>query len=78
MKTELLVRSTLRIHSDGLTLNEIAHFAGVPYRYAHRAVAKMPDVYIDRWQPPRGASPYQAVWCSVPVPDNCPHPKDLT
>ena len=78
MKTELLVRSTLRIHSDGLTLNEIAHFAGVPYRYAHRAVAKMPDVYIDRWQPPRGTSPYQAVWCSVPVPDNCPHPKDAT
>ena len=78
MKTELLVRSTLRIHSDGLTLNEIAHFAGVPYRYAHRAVAKMPDVYIDRWQPPRGTSPYQAVWCSVPVPDNCPHPKDPT
>ena len=78
MKTELLVRSTLRIHSDGLTLNEIAHFAGVPYRYAHRAVAKMPDVYIDRWQPPRGTSPYQAVWCSVPVPDNCPHPKETT
>lgn len=78
MKTELLVRNTLRLHADGLTLNEIAHFAGVPYRYAHRAVTKMPDVYIDRWKPPRGACPHQAVWCAVPVPDNCPHPKDPT
>ena len=76
MKTELLVRNTLRFNPDGLTLNEIARQSGVPYRYVHRAVAKMPDVYIDRWQPPMGTSQYQAVWCAVEVPDNCPHPKE--
>jgi hypothetical protein len=78
MKAELLVRNTLRFNPDGLTLNEIAQVSGVPYRSVHRAVAKMPDVYIDRWRAPTGAYPYQAVWCSVPVPDNCPHPKETT
>ena len=78
MKAELLVRNTLRFNPDGLTLNEIAQQSGIPYRSVHRAVAKMVDVYIDRWRAPTGAYPYQAVWCSVPVPDNCPHPKETT
>ena len=73
--TEDAVRSTLRRHSDGLTLTEIAHHSGVEYRKVHRAVNKMPDAYIDRWQRPTGAHPYQAVWCAVVVPAHCPHPK---
>jgi hypothetical protein len=68
------IRTTLRQCDDGLTMTQIAARSGVPYRAVHRAVSKMPDVYIDRWLPPVGTSPYQAVWCAVEVPENCPHP----
>lgn len=74
MTSEPRIRTTLRQHPDGLTLTEIAEHSGVPYRAVHRAVPKMPDVYIDRWRAPDGAYPYQAVWCVVEVPDDCPHP----
>jgi len=74
LDTAATVRATLRFHPDGLTLLEIAHFAGVPYRAVHRAILKMPDTYIDRWQSPVGKHRYQAVWCVVPVPANCPRP----
>ena len=68
------VRRLLRSVSDGLTLNEIAERTGCSYRSVHRAVQGMPDIYIDRWQAPEGAYPYQAVWCVVTPPENCPHP----
>lgn len=74
--TEAAVRATLRQHSDGLTLTEIAQHSGVEYRKVHRAIAKMPDTYIDRWCEPEGPVRYQAVWCAVVPPPNCPHPKD--
>jgi hypothetical protein len=73
-----IIRATLRQNDDGLTLNQIAVKSGVAYRSVHRMVTKMPDVYIDRWQTPTGAYPYQAVWCVVVVPQNCPHPKGKT
>ena len=78
MSTTVAIRATLRFNPDGLTLTEIAAQSGVPYRAVHRALPKMPDAYIDRWKAPAGAYPYQAVWCVVPVPDNCPHPKEYT
>jgi hypothetical protein len=71
-----VVRATLLKNSDGMTINEIAAASGVPYRSVHRAVHKMEDVYIDRWLAPSGAYPYQAVWCAVVVPVNCPHPRE--
>ncbi len=75
--TILTVRAALRLAEDGMTLNEIAEKTGLPYRAVHRAVPKMPDVYIDRWRAPDGAYPYQAVWCAVEVPENCPKPNLL-
>ena len=75
MTAILVVRATLLKHGDGMTINEIAAASGVPYRSVHRAVHKMEDVYIDRWLAPTGAYPYQAVWCAVVMPQNCPHPR---
>jgi hypothetical protein len=72
----LVVRATLLKNSDGMTINEISAASGVPYRSVHRAVNKMEDVYIDRWLAPSGAYPYQAVWCAIAVPNNCPHPRE--
>jgi hypothetical protein len=72
------VRAALRAAEDGMTLNEIAEKVGLPYRAVHRAVPKMPDAYIDRWRPPNGAYPHQAVWCVVIPPPNCPHPREKT
>ena len=72
--TAEIIRTTLRQHSDGLTLTEIAQHSNSPYRNIHRVIINMPDVYIDRWQLPISSSPYQAVWCIVEVPENCPHP----
>lgn len=72
-----IIRATLRKHSDGLTLSGIAEHSGVPYRSVHTAMSRMPDAYIDRWVSPKSSFRYQAVWCVVPVPENCPHPRKV-
>lgn len=74
MSTAEIIRATLRKHNDGLTLIEIAEQSGSPYRNVHRVINNMADAYIDRWQSPASSCPYQAVWCVVEVPENCPHP----
>jgi hypothetical protein len=35
----------------------------------------MPDVYVDRWRLGKRGQ-FEKVWVAVPVPDDCPHPKD--
>jgi hypothetical protein len=71
-----IIRELLKISTEGLTINEMHE--KLPHIYSkksiRRAVSFMPDVYIDRWkQPKRGQ--YQAVFCLVNKPEDCPHPK---
>lgn len=71
------VRALLRAHEDGLTATDMAAQLGEGPHGIRRALSAMPDVYIDRWvKPARG--PYAAVWCAVPVPENCPRPSKVT
>lgn len=67
------IRALLRIESDGLTLQEIAGMLAIDIRVARNAIKRMPDAYIDRWQPIPRAAPL-SVWCVVVPPPNCPKP----
>lgn len=59
----------------GMTTRDIAARTQVPEVSIRKALATMPEVYIDRWtQPKRGQ--YRAVWCVCVPPENCPHPND--
>ena len=72
------IRALLRQHPDGLTVEAI--------RQAIPAISKnttcrncledMPDTYVDRWVDPRRGQ-WQAVWCIVVPPENCPHPDSV-
>lgn len=67
------IRALLRKHTDGLTLAQLSDHLGVPPEIVNNSVRRMPDAYIDRWEPvPRGQ--YASVWCVVTPPPNCPHP----
>jgi hypothetical protein len=69
------VRALLRAHPDGLTQRAIAEgVPGLRIDVARNTLINMPDAYIDRWADPvRGQ--WQAVWCVVVPPDNCPKPR---
>jgi hypothetical protein len=42
-----------------------------------RVLHRMPDVYIDRWVLGQGnRGQFEAVWCAVARPANCPYPTD--
>lgn len=69
------VREVLR-GDDGMTAAQIAARLGKDLAIVHRALAAMPDAYIDRWAPsPHARHKYSAVWCVVDVPPNCPRPE---
>ena len=71
------IRAVLREHPEGLTTNEVAELCeSVPDgKAARRSLEGMPDAYIDRWVDKVGArGRWQAVWCVVDVPANCPYP----
>lgn len=77
MKTPIhpVIRGYLRKNTNGATLHEIAERNGLARKSVRNALMGMPDAYIDRWAyPVRGQ--YQAVWCVVVPPPNCPHPDD--
>ena len=69
------IRSTLRQHPDGLTPLKLAEITGMHVSNVRTALRAMPDVYVDRWIPGKRGQ-YEKVWVAVPVPDDCPHPKD--
>lgn len=70
------VRSVLKANPDGLTAWEIANFTGMTGANAQSTAAKMPDVYIDRWQPAKaGRNEYIAVYMAIHVPPNTPYPE---
>jgi predicted transcriptional regulator len=69
-----IIRKALR-DTDGLTIAELQKLTGRTDTVIRRSLESMADAYIDRWgEKVRGQ--YPAIWCVVPVPENCPHPED--
>lgn len=69
------IRTLLRSRPNGMTPKEIAEITGIHVANIRTALKAMPDVYVDRWRiGERGQ--FEKVWVAVPVPDDCPHPKD--
>ena len=71
------IRRVLREHPEGMTAKEIHRLLPkiTKVTTVKSSLAKMPDVYIDRWRDPvRGQ--WQAVWVAVVPPPNCPYPTD--
>ena len=68
------IRDILRNSPEGISTGELAkRLGGCCTNNLRTAIRKMPDAYIDRWEGPiRGQ--YEAVWCVVVPPDDCPHP----
>ena len=59
---------------DGCTAREITEALGVDKRSIARSLKTMPDCYIDRWVGPKRGQ-WTAVYCAVPVPEDCPKPE---
>jgi hypothetical protein len=75
-KNQNVIRELLLRHSDGLTTPQIQSLIGKSRNFVHMALRAMPDAYIDRWtisEANRGQ--FEAVWCVVIPPENCPHPR---
>lgn len=68
------IRKTLREHADGATINRLAELLSLKYETVRRALVNMPDVYIDRWTKKPKSRRYEAIWCVVIPPENCPPP----
>lgn len=73
--THPLLRKALREHEQGLSAIQLANAYNLNPKTVRRALEHMPDTYIDRWRK-ASRGQYEAVWCAVRVPANCPHPKD--
>ena len=68
------IREMLREHEDGMTINWLAEFLELKPDYVRGALEGMPDAYIDRWtKAPKGKT-YEAIWCVIVPPENCPRP----
>jgi len=68
------IRAMLRKHEDGLTINWLVDFLSLSPDTVRGALEHMPDAYIDRWTKLPAAKAYEAVWCVVVPPPNCPKP----
>ena len=66
------IRDVLAQAPDGMTALELALALKVTPTGASRALALMPDTYIDRWVKTTGK--YAAVHCLAFVPEDCPLP----
>lgn len=69
------IRTLLRSRPGGMTPKEIAEEIGVHVANVRTSLRAMPDVYVDRWRMGQRGQ-FEKVWVAVPVPDDCPHPKD--
>jgi hypothetical protein len=65
----------LHKHEDGLTINWLADFLNLSADSVRGALENMPDAYIDRWTKLPAGKTYEAVWCVVVPPPNCPKPE---
>lgn len=73
-----MVRKLLRENPEGMTARELATaiYADASQQApVNKSIAKMPDVYRDRWVRVPGVVRYVAVYCAVDVPEDCPHPR---
>lgn len=73
------IRAMLHANPDGIRASEI--HAALPditrTTTIMRTLHRMPDAYIDRWVLGAGTrGQFEAVWCVVVKPRNCPHPND--
>ena len=71
------IRTLLRTRPSGMSPLEIAQVLGLHVANVRTSLRAMPDVYVDRWRM-GGRGQYEKVWVAVPVPEDCPHPKDRT
>ena len=69
------IRTLLRTRPGGVTSIEIAEEIGVHVANVRKSLKAMPDVYVDRWRLGKHGQ-FTKVWVAVPVPEDCPHPKD--
>jgi hypothetical protein len=69
------IRAMLRSYPDGLRAGDIhAAMPGITRATTiMRVLHRMPDAYIDRWVLGQRGQ-FEAVWCAVVTPKNCPHP----
>ena len=68
-----IVDQVLRQYSDGLTIPQMELITDRPKSSLKRALLKMNNVYIDRWDVGLNGN-YAAVWCLHLPPANCPKP----
>jgi predicted transcriptional regulator len=71
------IRALLRTKPYGLTPLEISAATGLHPANVRTTLRAMPDVYVDRWRMGKRGQ-FTKVWVAVPVPEDCPHPKDRT
>ena len=71
------IRTLLRASPNGMTPNELSEATGVHPANVRTALKAMPDVYVDRWRLGKRGQ-FEKVWVAVPVPEDCPHPKERT
>ena len=69
------IRALLRTRPSGMTPLEIAEELSMHPANVRTSLRAMPDTYVDRWRIAKRGQ-YEKVWCAVPVPEDCPHPKD--
>jgi len=69
------IRTILRTRPYGMTPKEIAEAIGMHVANVRTSLRAMPDTYVDRWRMGKRGQ-YEKVWIAVPVPDDCPHPRD--
>ena len=70
-----VIRKILREEEDGTTVAELADRLGARKMSIASALERMPDTYIDRWTEAGQQRPYEAIWCIVTPPENCPRPE---
>ena len=70
-----LIRELLRNSEDGSTVAELSLDLKAKTTSIYSALTRsMPDAYIDRWTEAGQGKPYEAIWCVVVPPENCPKP----
>lgn len=67
------IRTLLKTNPDGMTVAQIAAVLKALPGSVNKALTHMPDAYVDRWTDPVKGQ-YQAVWCVITPPENCPRP----
>jgi hypothetical protein len=66
------VREALRAAPDGMTVKDLMEVVPTDRSHIQKILKVMPDAYIDRWI--KWPMAYEAVWCVVTPPENCPKP----